>query len=135
VLLDIHGQATAGGVIYRGTGNGRTVASLMLRHGAAALNGPKSILGRLQRMGYHVMPAAYGAEGESRYAGGYIVRTYGSHRPDGVDAIQLEIGSKLRARPNLDRTATDLADAIAVFAREFLPISLRSSALTRATSP
>jgi N-formylglutamate amidohydrolase len=135
LLLDIHGQGAEGGVIYRGTNNGRTVMSLMQRFGAEALNGPKSIQGQLQEMGYHVMPAARNAQRESRYAGGYIVQAYGSHRPDGIDAIQLEFGTRLRSRASLNRTAADLADAIAVFAQEFLPIARESSAVLQGTSP
>jgi N-formylglutamate amidohydrolase len=135
LLLDIHGQGADGGVIYRGTNNGRTIASLTQRFGAAAVSGPMSIAGQLHKMGYAVMPPVKSAQRETRYAGGYIVQTYGSHRPDGLDAIQLEIGTKLRARPNLDQTAADLAEAIAVFAREFLSIPLRSSALTQTTNP
>jgi N-formylglutamate amidohydrolase len=135
LLLDIHGQGAEGVVIYRGTNNGRTMTSLMQRFGAEVLSGPMSILGQLHGMGYSVMPAVKSTQRENRYAGGYIVQTYGSHRPDGVDAIQLEIGSKLRSRTNLDKTAADLADAIAVFAQEFLPMSPRSGAVTQATSP
>jgi N-formylglutamate amidohydrolase len=135
LLLDIHGQGAEGVVIYRGTNNGRTMTSLMQRFGAEALSGPMSILGQLHGMGYSVMPAVKGTQRETRYAGGYIVQSYGSHRPDGVDAIQLEIGSKLRSRANLDKTAADLAHAIAVFAQEFLPMSPRSGAVTQATSP
>jgi hypothetical protein len=52
------------------------------------------------------------------------VQTYGSHRATGIDAIQLEFGNRLRARDNADRTAADVAAAIRVFAREYLPINL-----------
>jgi N-formylglutamate amidohydrolase len=135
LLLDIHGQGAEGGVIYRGTNNGRSVKSLMQRFGAEALNGPKSILGQLHGMGYHIMPPGKSVQRESQYAGGYIVQTYGSHRPQGIDAIQLELGAQLRSRTNLERTAAHLADAIAVFAREFLPIVRGSSAVLQGTGP
>lgn len=65
------------------------------------------------------MPA--GNEPELRYTGGHTAQTYGSHRTNGIDAIQLEFGSQLRARANLDKTAGDLAAAIAIFAKEYLP--------------
>jgi hypothetical protein len=39
----------------------------------------------------------------------------------------------LRGRANLERTASDLAEAIAVFAQEFLPI-VKTSAVIEATS-
>jgi N-formylglutamate amidohydrolase len=135
LLLDIHGQGAEGGVIYRGTNNGRTVASLTNRFGAHALSGAKSIFGQLERMGYNVAPPIEEPRGERRYTGGYIVQTYGSHRPDGIDAIQLEFGAQLRARANLERTAADLAAAIAVFAQEFLPTVQGSSEAVQATSP
>jgi hypothetical protein len=67
--------------------------------------------------------------------GGYIVQTYGSHRGRGIDAIQLEIGTKLRARANLERTATDLAEAIAVFAQEYLPLVKSSMPAETANQP
>jgi hypothetical protein len=67
--------------------------------------------------------------------GGYIVQTYGSHRGRRIDAIQLEIGTKLRARANLERTATDLAEAIVVFAQEYLPIMTSAVAAETAQQP
>jgi N-formylglutamate amidohydrolase len=128
LLLDIHGQAAQGEFIYRGTNNGRTITSLMRRFGGDALTGPKSIFGQLERMGYSVAPAGHVGERETRYTGGHIVQTYGSHRSEGIDAIQLELGARLRSRANLDKTAADLARAISAFAHEFLPISRQSSA-------
>jgi N-formylglutamate amidohydrolase len=134
LLLDIHGQGAQAEAIYRGTGNGRTVASLTRRFGTEAITGPKSIFSQLELMGYKVLPPTTESDKEQRYLGGYIVQTYGSHRGRDVDAIQLEIGTKLRARANLERTAADLAEAIAVFAREYLPI-MKSSPVFNATSP
>ena len=126
LLLDIHGQGTQAEAIYRGTGNGKTVVSLTQRFGTEAITGPKSIFNQLELMGYKVLPSATESHKEQRYVGGYTVQTYGSHRGRGVDAIQLEIGTKLRARAILERTATDLAEAIAVFAQAYLPL-MRSS--------
>ena len=122
LLLDIHGQGAEAEAIYRGTGNGKTVASLTQRFGTQAIVGPKSIFGQLERMGYKVLPSTTHSHKEQRYVGGYIVQTYGSNRGRSVDAIQLEIGTKLRARANLRRTASDLAEAIAVFAQAYLPL-------------
>jgi N-formylglutamate amidohydrolase len=127
LLLDIHGQGAEPEMIYRGTGNGNTITSLTQRFGREAIAGPKSIFHQLERMGYKVLPSTQESHKEQRYVGGYIVQTYGSHRGSGIDAIQLEIGTKLRARANLARTATDFAGAIAVFAQEYLPI-IKSSA-------
>lgn len=120
LLLDIHGQSE-GDTIYRGTSNGKTVSSLIRRFGAEAITGPKSIFAQLERMGYKIVPSIRESHKETRYAGGYIVQTYGSHRETGIDAIQLEFGTWLRARANLERTAFDLAHAVALFARDFLP--------------
>src|SRR5262245_51081767 len=135
LLLDIHGQGTEVEAIYRGTGNGKTVVSLIQRFGIEALTGPKSIFNQLERMGYRVLPSTTDSHKEQRYVGGYIVQTYGSHHGRGIDAIQLEIGTKLRARANLERTGTDLAEAIAVFAQEYLPIIQTSAPAETAHQP
>jgi N-formylglutamate amidohydrolase len=135
LLLDIHGQGAQAEAIYRGTGNGKTVASLTRRFGTEAITGPRSIFSQLEIMGYKVLPSTTESHKEQRYVGGYIVQTYGSHRGRGVDAIQLEIGTKLRARASLEQTATDLADVIAVFAREYLPIMKSSAPAETAHQP
>ena len=112
-----------------------TVVLLTQRFGTEAITGPKSILSQMELMGYKVLPSTTEAHKEQRYVGGYIVQTYGSHRGRGIDAIQLEIGTKLRARANLERTATDLAEAIAVFAQEYLPIMKSDSDSDSMTPP
>lgn len=114
LLLDIHGQGQVPGTLFRGTQNGLTVRALLARHGAAAHQGEQSLLGGLAAQGYTVHPgvdAASQAE-DSRFDGGYTVQTYGSHRPNGVDAIQLEFGSAQRASPEL---APHLAQAVGAF--------------------
>jgi N-formylglutamate amidohydrolase len=123
LLLDIHGQSTEPDAIFRGTDNGRSVAALQQKHGKTALTGPQSILGLLASKGYKILPDTAGDERERRYTGGYTTRTYGSHRGTKIDAIQLELGGNLRSRKNLERTANDLAEAIATFARAFLTLS------------
>jgi N-formylglutamate amidohydrolase len=122
LLLDIHGQNTEVQAIFRGTDNLKSVADLQQRYGKAAISGAKSILGFLERSGYRVIPANDESEREERYTGGYTTRLYGSHRGTGIDAIQLEFGSHLRSRANLERTAADVARAIVVFAGEYLPV-------------
>ncbi len=134
MLLDIHGQGAEEEAIYRGTGNGKSVVSLTQHFGTAAITGPRSIFGQLEKMGYKILPSIKEPQRETRYVGGYIVQTYGSHRASGIDAIQLEIGTKLRARANLHRTAIDLAHALAVFAQAYLPI-VKSSALLEMGNP
>jgi N-formylglutamate amidohydrolase len=135
LLLDIHGQGTGVDTIYRGTGNGKTVMSLVGRFGRAAVSGAASMLGQLEQKGYKVFPPTDKSYEEKQYTGGYIVQTYGSHRETGIDAIQLEIGTNLRKLAVLDRTAADLADAIAVFAKEYLPLMKSSAAAEAITQP
>ena len=121
LLLDIHGQGAEVDVVYRGTNNGKTVMSLLDQFGEQAITGPASIFGHLEKKGYKVLPPVGYLSKEERYTGGYIVQTYGSHQQTGIDAIQLEIGANLRRRSALDRTAADLADAIVIFTRKYLP--------------
>jgi N-formylglutamate amidohydrolase len=76
----------------------------------------------LERSGYKIIPSNGAGEREQRYSGGYTTRTYGSHRGTGIDAIQLEFGTHLRSRANLERTADDVAGAIVIFAGEYLQL-------------
>ena len=121
LLLDIHGEGADAAAIYRGTLNGRTVKSLLQRFGAPAVSGKQSVLGQMASKGYKVLPSNGDKDKETRYLGGYIVQNYGSHQALGIDAMQLEFGSSLRSRANLERTARDLAQSIEAFAREYLP--------------
>ncbi len=122
LLLDIHGQNAEVEAIFRGTDNLKSVTDLRRRYGNEALSGAKSILGFLERSGYRVIPANGIGGRELRYRGGYTTRKYGSHRGTGIDAMQLEFGTHLRSRGNLQRTANDVAAAIAAFASEYLPL-------------
>ncbi len=135
LLLDIHGQAAEAETIFRGTDNGKSVAALEGRFGRSALVGAKSIFAQLERRGYKIAPATTSTEAEQRYTGGYTTRTYGSHRGTGVDAIQLEIGARLRAQSNLERTAADLAESVKVFAVEYLPLGVLPDAAAAASPP
>lgn len=120
LLLDLHGQAADAGAIFRGTQNGKTVTLLTGRHGGKALTGPDSVQGQLEKKGYRFIPAADSTDPEDkRFNGGYTVGTYGTGT--GLDAIQLEMGGDQRAKKALDATAADIADAVAAFAKEFLP--------------
>lgn len=122
ILLDIHGHAADPETIFRGTQNGRTVAELLKRHGEAALTGEKSLLGSLEARGVKVLPAKAPLADQKenpRLAGGFTVQTYGSNTPDGIDAIQLELGSDLRSKLR-DKLAKDLARSVSVFYAEYL---------------
>jgi N-formylglutamate amidohydrolase len=120
LLLDLHGQGAEADTIFRGTNNGESVMAMRRRFGPAALMGPKSILAQMAVKGYRIAPTD---DHERLYSGGYTTQTYGSHRGTEIDAIQLEFGSILRSRANLERTANDLAQAIEVFAKEYLPLA------------
>jgi len=120
LLLDIHAQRAQADTIFRGTDNGRSVSQLQRQFGQAALSGANSVLGHLAANGYKILPNLTGQDRETLYTGGYTTRTYGSHRGTKIDAIQLELGSDLRAKANLERTANDLALAVAAFARAYL---------------
>jgi N-formylglutamate amidohydrolase len=135
LLLDIHGQAAEGNVIFRGTSNGKSVAELVKTFGQRALAGPQSIFGQLALRGYKSLPDPAGKERESRYVGGHTTQTYGSHRATGIDAIQLEFGNQLRARDRVDKTAADVAAAITVFAQEYLPSNRTSIKPNLETQP
>jgi len=132
LLLDLHGQGVEKEIIFRGTANGKSVAELERRFGSEAITGGKSILGQLVLKGYRVVPN-FAADTEHRYTGGYTIRNYGSHRPTGIDAIQLELGATLRERNRLKRTADDLAEAIAVFAKQYLSLRERSTEIQSGT--
>jgi hypothetical protein len=54
----------------------------------------RSLRGLLGAAGYKVSPQKPGVP--ETLSGGFTVRTYGSSNADGLDAIQIEIGSRLR---------------------------------------
>ena len=121
ILIDLHGQVREPDALVRGTRNGKTVTALVARHGAAALTGPDSIFGRLRAAGYRVIPdgdePGTPAGREMFFDGGYIVANYGSDQPNGVDAIQIEIGSQ--RSNNLIKVSRDIAEAVAACARVY----------------
>ena len=117
LLLDIHGQGHEAGMIFRGTQAGLTTQALIERHGPQAIQGRTSLSGQLAARGYRVSPPIDAPSlHESRYAGGYTVMSYGSHRPDGIDAIQLEFGRDLRSSPRLPQ---DLAASLIAFLHDY----------------
>jgi N-formylglutamate amidohydrolase len=123
ILLDIHGNAVHPGAICRGTQNLKTVTLLKERDGMPAIRGRNSVLGRMEKFGYKIMPPCDADEKtkeEPKFTGGHIVATYGSHTAYAVDAIQLELGSFLRDKDKYATTAQDLAEAIRVFHDEYL---------------
>lgn len=124
MLFDIHGQAAYRDAILRGTRHGVTVQALLSRAGAAAINGPDSIFGRFKAQGYRIVPDLDSPPTNrveaKNYIGGHTVEIYGSHRSDGIDAMQLEYGLDLRNSATIEATARASAQAIAAFYERFL---------------
>ncbi len=120
LLLDIHGQAAEPDKIIRGTANGDTVRLLVERHSRAAVIGPRSLFGALHEAGIPVLPHLETDAREVKFNGGHIVRTYGSHREGGLDAIQLELGTDFRKKAKLDETARILTDAVRTHCTHYL---------------
>jgi N-formylglutamate amidohydrolase len=118
LLLDIHGQSDDLNTTFRGSRAGLTAKVLVQRHGLEAIQGDKSILGGLASKGYNVNPniGSASAEEDRRFSGGHTVYFYGSHRPQGIDAIQFEFGKNQRASWNL---AEHFTEAIATFLNHY----------------
>jgi N-formylglutamate amidohydrolase len=116
LLIDIHGQGTRRDLVYRGTQNGRTVQRLIDAFGIEAHAGSQSLFGMLQQRGWAIFPVPLDGKEQAGFTGGYIVRTYGSHTPFGLEAIQLEFGADYRSNHQAqNKTAEDLADVIIAF--------------------
>lgn len=139
LLIDLHGQKREPDAIVRGTRDGKSVAHLVTRAGLPAITGADSICGRLRALGYRVLPEDEQAGvpqnptdpkvsappanprhplNESFFDGGYIIARYGADSPDGIDAIQLELG-RMRSTDTL-KLSRDLADAIAAFYQRYV---------------
>ena len=125
LLLDIHGQATEPDKIIRGTANGDTVQLLVERHSRAAVIGPRSLFGALHEAGIPVLPNLETDDREVKFNGGHIVRTYGSHRAGGLDAIQLELGTDFRKKARLDETTRALSEAVQTHCTHYLPQAVK----------
>lgn len=116
LLIDIHGQGTRRDLVYRGTQNGRTVQRLIDAFGIDAHTGSQSLFGMLQQRGWGIYPVPLDGKEQAGFTGGHIVRTYGSHTPFGLEAIQLEFGADYRANQEARaKTAEELADVIIAF--------------------
>jgi N-formylglutamate amidohydrolase len=128
LLIDLHGQGSSAATVYRGTSNGLTVTSLRDRTADAGQTSSFSLPGRLKSRGWTVHPDPFDGKEQSGFTGGHIVRTYGSHRPDGIDAIQLELGANYRKAADRVRVSGELTEAILEFAGKYLELNLQSSA-------
>ena len=119
LLIDIHGQGTSSTTVYRGTSNGLTMTGLRSRFGESSWTGEESLCGFLKSRGWTMHPDPFDGKEQSGFTGGFIVRTYGSHRPDGIDAIQLELGADYRRKADRERVAQVLADSVAVYIEKY----------------
>ena len=120
LLVDIHGQGSSAPTVFRGTTNGLTVKALRERFGEAAHTGPDSLMGLLQQRGWKVHPDPFTEKEQSGFTGGHIVRTYGGHQAEGIDAIQLEMGIDYRRPEAREKIANQLADALIDFSQKYL---------------
>ncbi|MFM7037968.1 MAG: N-formylglutamate amidohydrolase, partial [Planctomycetaceae bacterium] len=120
LLVDIHGQGSSAITAFRGTNNGLTVKALREQFSETAHTGPLSLTGLLQKRGWTVHPDPFTGQEQSGFTGGYIVRTYGSHQPEGIDAIQLELGADYRRDDVREKRAAELADALVDYAKAYL---------------
>lgn len=124
ILIDLHGQSSAPHLNTRGTMRGLTVKRMLEAHGIQALVGPNSIFGQLQNRGYPVEPRLVNLWltplDEKIYTTGYIIMAYGSHNPEGIDAILVELGRDYRSKENYLQTTRDLADSIIHYYRTYL---------------
>jgi N-formylglutamate amidohydrolase len=124
LLIDVHGQKKDPRVVMRGTQNGRTVERLLARAGAGAVTGPNGIFGQLEADGFAVFPAndapPGGTSENAGFNGGYTIGTYGSHNANGIDAVQMEFGTRYRQNAAVDKAAREAGKAIAAFYEAYL---------------
>jgi N-formylglutamate amidohydrolase len=124
LLVDLHGQGVEANVLMRGTLNGASVSALTSRAGVESLTGSKGLFSLLKQQGFGTFPdqpVAKGLGGEDAgFRGGYTVATYGSHHPDGIDAVQWELGIDYRRKEALAVWSQKAAAALAEFAKNYL---------------
>lgn len=122
LLLDLHGQGSKAGTVFRGTQNGKTVPLLRERFGEPAHTGPGSLSGLLKERGWTVFPDPFDGNEQGGFTGGYIVQTY-SGEEFGLDAIQLEFGNDYRKAEAREKTAEVLAAAVDEFSGSYLDLT------------
>jgi N-formylglutamate amidohydrolase len=119
LLLDVHGEGKDPDVLIRGTANGRTVTQLVRRAGAESITGPRGLFGQLEAEGFKVFPSnrasIWDGSENAGFNGGFIVNTYGSQNTDGIDAVQLEFGTRYRRSEEVEKSAIHAARAIVAF--------------------
>jgi N-formylglutamate amidohydrolase len=110
LLFDIHGTTKIDhdpADVYLGTLNGEAISNLLSRD-SLAMSRRRSLPSLLREADY-----AVSAKIPETLRGDFTLETYGSSKPDGVDAIQIEIESILRIDDNhREAFIEDLAYAI-----------------------
>ena len=129
LLIDIHGQGSSAETVYRGTSNGQTVTNLRKQCGEEFHAGENCLLALLKNRNWKVHPDPFDGKEQAGFTGGHIVRTYGSHRSDGIDAIQLELGGNYRKTAVRERIAREMADAIAEHIELVIKAGKKSNAI------
>lgn len=136
VLIDLHGQGTRRDTVFRGTKNGLTVTHLRDKFGETAHHGSNSLFGLLSARGWTVHPSPHDEKEQSGFTGGFIVQSYGSHKAQPIDAMQLEFGAEYRVASRRAKTAEVLADALAEYAGLYLQMQVPAiSKTTISTKP
>jgi len=134
VLIDLHGQGTSRETVYRGTKNGLTVSHLRETFGEQAHLGSKSLFGLLSTRGWKVHPSPLDEKEQSGFTGGFIVQSYGNHKSQPIDAIQLEFGAEYRAAGKRAKTAEVLTDALVEYAGLYLQVQVPAEPKTSESS-
>jgi N-formylglutamate amidohydrolase len=110
LIFDIHGNdgvAEDPADVYLGTLNGEAIVNLLSRD-PQAMTRRRGLPGLLRGAGYVVSSRT-----PETFPGDFTLETYGSKEVDGIDAIQIEIESKLRIdQKKRDAFIEDLAHAI-----------------------
>ncbi len=122
LVLDIHAQGSMRDSLMRGTKQLKSVTELLKKHGVEGLTGPNSFLGGLAQLGWKISPANNAKEqAETKFDGGFITDSMGSHNPNGIDAIQCELGIEFRNAEGKPKFAEDVALALERFIRAYEP--------------
>ena len=122
LVVDFHGQGSAAGTVFRGTGNGASTALLLRRHGPRAVFGAESLCGELKQRGVLVHPGPLDGPEQPGFTGGYITKHSSGAGGYDVAAVQLEFGAEYRAAAVREGVAEVVADALVAHAMSFLGV-------------
>lgn len=114
-ILDVHGQSRYDYDILRGTRNKQTIQQLIRRYERDVTEEEEGFFTILRESARYSIHPDKGKK-ERYYYGGFTLMQYGSHRESGIDALQVEVGRKIRINENSrELIAQDLAEAIGRF--------------------